>query len=161
MNKEEFKNLNLRINEILSERKLTKSALAEQLGVSVQYIINLLNGTSLSINALVRISRALDVPVGDLFMSTAYINARVLDDKPLIEDLENIIEKHLRVGDISIPLVTELMAAIYKNVDKVAWSGIYRLRVRPYLPDGFVPDYGVLSSMMTLEQIAEFENSLQ
>lgn len=64
------KDIKLRIREILSQRGMTNKALADKMGVLPQHVSNILNGRSLSINALTKIADALNVNFGDLFESS-------------------------------------------------------------------------------------------
>lgn len=64
------KDIKLRIREILAQKGMTNKALADKMGVLPQYISNILNGRSLSINALVKVSEVLGVEFGDLFVSS-------------------------------------------------------------------------------------------
>jgi transcriptional regulator with XRE-family HTH domain len=58
----------LRIKEILKERKMTSKSLAEGMGKLPQYVSNVINGgKGVSINSLEEIARYLDVPISSLF----------------------------------------------------------------------------------------------
>lgn len=63
-------NIKLRIREILATKGMTNKALADKMRVSPQYISNILTGNALSLNALYKISEALEVEFGDLFVSS-------------------------------------------------------------------------------------------
>jgi len=63
-------NIKLRIREILAQKGMTNKALADKMGVLPQHISNILNGRSLSINALTKVADALSVEFGDLFESS-------------------------------------------------------------------------------------------
>lgn len=58
----------LRIKEIMKERKMTGKSLAEIMGKRPQYISNIINGgKGVSINSLEEIARYLNVPISSLF----------------------------------------------------------------------------------------------
>lgn len=58
----------LRIKEILKERKMTSKSLAESMGKKPQYISSIINGgKGLSVNSLEEIAKHLNVPISSLF----------------------------------------------------------------------------------------------
>lgn len=63
-------NIKLRIREILALKGMTNKALADKMGVSPQYVSNILSGKALSLNVLYKIADALEVEFGDLFISS-------------------------------------------------------------------------------------------
>jgi len=62
----------LRIEEILKEKKMTKYQLNKKLGMCYRNFNNIVTNqiTSIKFETLEKISKALDVPVGDLFEQT-------------------------------------------------------------------------------------------
>ena len=58
----------LRVKEILKERKMSVKSLAEGLGKTPQYMSNVINGDKgVSVNSLEEIAKFLDVPISSLF----------------------------------------------------------------------------------------------
>lgn len=65
----------LRIKEIMKERKVTSKSLAESMGKAPQYISNVINGgKGVSINSLEEIARCLGVPISSLFVDSKSSN---------------------------------------------------------------------------------------
>lgn len=63
--------MNLRIKELMNEKKITGRMIADCMGKTPQYVSNILNGRGMSLNALVELARILDVEVRDLFSPPA------------------------------------------------------------------------------------------
>lgn len=58
----------LRVKEILKDRKMSVKSLAEGLGKTPQYMSNVINGDKgVSVNSLEEIAKFLDVPISSLF----------------------------------------------------------------------------------------------
>ena len=69
----------LRIKEILKERKMTSKSLAEGMGKAPQYVSNVINGgKGVSINSLEEIARYLDVPISSLFADSKSSNGTLI-----------------------------------------------------------------------------------
>ncbi len=65
----------LRIKEIMKERKITSKSLAEGMKKRPQYVSNVINGgKGVSINSLEEIARYLDVPISSLFADSKSSN---------------------------------------------------------------------------------------
>ncbi len=66
----------LRIKEIMKERKMTTTSLAESMGKAPQYISNIINGgKGVSVNSLEEIAKHLGVPISSLFADSKSSNA--------------------------------------------------------------------------------------
>lgn len=59
----------MRIKEVLKEKKLSYQGLADVMGVSLQFVKQTLNASSVTTSTLEKISAALDVPMWQLFAS--------------------------------------------------------------------------------------------
>ncbi len=73
MNRQDIK---LRIRDILNQKGMTNRTLADKMGVTPQYVSNILSGRGLSINVLLKVAEALDVRFGDLFESSFSPNSQ-------------------------------------------------------------------------------------
>lgn len=81
--------MELRIKEICKQKGITQAKLAEMTGITRPAISKLENPT---LNTLVAIAEALDVPVSDLFIESIQITGavRVGDNVRLIDSVQDI-----------------------------------------------------------------------
>lgn len=92
--------MNYRIKNILREKKISISELAEKIEVKRESLSRIVNGASTSVETLDKISKVLNVSITDLFESDSPNELTALIDHHgqlyranSIEELEEIIQK--------------------------------------------------------------------
>lgn len=92
--------MNYRIKNILREKKISISELAEKIEVKRESLSRIVNGASTSVETLDKISKELNVSITDLFESNSPNEITALIDHNgqlyranSIEELEEIIQK--------------------------------------------------------------------